>query len=85
MTITRNGAGIANAEVIFGPFGVFTADQDGEAEIEVLLWTGADKVLVPVCILDPSDNVAVIMNRLIENNGSCNVEITVHAKYEEPS
>ncbi len=84
MTVTRNGVGVANAEVIFGPFGVFTADGDGEVEVEVPTWTWADKVLIPVCILDPFDGIAVIMNRILENNGSCGIEMTVHAKYDDP-
>ena len=84
MTITRRGVGVANAEVIFGPFGVFTADQDGEAEIEVMMWTWGDKIIMPVCIMDPSDGLAVIMSRIIDNNGSCNIEMTVHGRYRDP-
>lgn len=88
LTLQCNRAGepIPFAELVYGHFGKFIGDADGEVEIEVDDYGEGATFLVPMCITDPRDGQRVSHLGMYQDEQSGVVlEMSVNARFTPPS
>lgn len=84
MQINRLGEGVGLAEVVYGHFGKYTADADGECEIEINDFGVGMIMLVPLTIKDPLDGVTVTAMPQLTDQDVLTIEMSTHGRYRDP-
>ena len=81
--VTRRGVPVPFAECVFGDKGEFTADQNGELEIELDDWGIGRTIVISFLLSDPRDGTTITVYRRIPDGAVSTIEMTLGATYKD--
>ena len=84
MQVNRLGIKVPSPEVVYGHFGQYTGDPDGECEIEINDFGAGLTMFVPMLIKDPSDGFTISLFAELTDLDVMTVDMSTHGRYRDP-